>query len=70
LDHLIVVLSPFYDGYNVRHVHGSVAYLWPELVEQAWHSGLVHWTADGRGRVRFKLLVLYQELLTGCRSLK
>jgi transposase InsO family protein len=70
LEHLIAVLSPFYDGYNKKRGHGSIAYLWPDLFEQAWHSGLIQRNVDSRGRVKFKLLVPYQELLSGCRSLK
>jgi putative transposase len=70
LDQLIGVLTPFYTGYNGRRVHGSTAYLWPDLFEQAWHNGLIQRTVDDRSRVKFKLLVPYQELLSGCRSLK
>ena len=70
LDQLIGVLSPFYAGYNGKRVHGSTAYLWPDLFEQAWHSGLIQRSVDSRNRVKFKLLVPYQELLSGCRSLR
>lgn len=70
LDQLLDVLSTFYTGYNGKRIHGSTAYLWPDLFEQAWHSGQIQRTVDSRHRVRFKLLVPYQELLSGCRSLK
>lgn len=70
LDHLVAVLSPFYAGYNGKRVHGSIAYLWPDLFEQAWHNGLIQRIVDRRDRVKFKLLVPYQELLSGCRSLR
>jgi len=70
LDQLQTALTCFYTGYNGKRVHGSTAYLWPDLFEQAWHSGLVGRTVDSRHRVKFKLLVPHQELLSGCRSLK
>ena len=70
LDQLIAALTGFYTGYNGKRIHGSTAYLWPDLFEQAWHSGLIERTVDSRHRVKFKLLTPYQELLSGCRSLK
>jgi transposase InsO family protein len=70
LDQLLEVLSGFYEGYNGKRIHGSTAYLWPDLFEQAWHSGLIERTVDSRYRVKFKLLTPYQELLSGCMSLK
>jgi putative transposase len=70
LDQLQEVLTTFYAGYNGKRIHGSTAYLWPDLFEQAWHSGLIQRSVDSRCRVKFKLLVPYQELLSGCRSLK
>jgi len=70
LDQLMEVLTGFYAGYNGKRIHGSIAYLWPDLFEQAWHNGFIERTVDSRHRVKFKLLVPYQELLSGCRSLK
>lgn len=70
LDQLMAVLHAFYEGYNGKRCHASIAYLWPDLFEQAWHAGLVQRSVDSRHRVRFKLLVPRQELLSGCRSLK
>ena len=70
LEQLMEVLCKFYAGYNGKRSHGSTAYLWPDLFEQAWHAGLVHRSVDSHHRVKFKLLVPYQELLSGCRSLK
>ena len=70
LDQLHEVLTAFYAGYNGKRIHGSTAYLWPDLFEQAWHSGLIQRNVDSRGRVKFKLIVPYQELLSGCRSLR
>jgi len=70
LDGLLAVLTGFYKGYNTKRIHGSTAYLWPDLFEQAWHAGLIQRTVDARHRVHFKLLVPYQELLSGCRNLQ
>lgn len=70
LDQLLEVLAEFYAGYNRKRIHGSTAYLWPDLFEQAWHSGLIQRTLDSRHRVKFKLLKPYQELLSGCMNLK
>jgi len=70
LDQLQAALDDFYAGYNGKRIHGSTAYLWPDLFEQAWHAGLIQRTVDSRHRVKFKLLVPYQEVLSGCRSLK
>ena len=70
LDQLQKLLSGFYAGYNGKRIHGSTAYLWPDLFEQAWHSGLIERTVDSRHRVKFKLRVPYQELLSGCRNPK
>lgn len=70
LDQLLKVLSGFYEGYNGKRIHGSIAYLWPDLFEQAWHNGLIERTVDSRYRVKFKLLIPYQELLSGCMNLK
>lgn len=66
---LLSVLPSFYTDYNTRRPHASIAYLWPDLFAQAWRHGLIHRRVDQRKRVRFKLLVPYQEL-SGCRSLK
>ncbi|MBK9629331.1 MAG: hypothetical protein IPO56_17010 [Flavobacteriales bacterium] len=68
MDQLLEVLSEFYAGYNGKRIHGSTAYLWPDLFEQAWHSGLIQRTLDSRHRVKFKLLTPYQELLSGART--
>jgi putative transposase len=70
LDQLMEVLTRFYAGYNGKRIHGSIAYLWPDLFEQAWYSGLIQRTVDSRHRVKFKLLTPYQELLSGCMNLK
>ena len=70
LDQLQTALTGFYTGYNGKRIHGSTAYLWPDLFEQAWHSGLIGRTVDSRHRVKFKLLVPHPELLSGCMILK
>ena len=70
LEQLQTGLAQFYAGYNGKRIHGSTAYLWPDLFEQAWHAGLVERSVDSRHRVKFKLLVPPQELLSGCGILK
>lgn len=68
-EELLAVLPGFYRDYNTRRPHASIAYLSPEVFAQAWHAALIARRLDQRGRVRFKLLIPYQEL-SGCRSLK
>jgi transposase InsO family protein len=68
-EELLAVLPGFYQNYNTRRVHASIAYLAPDLFAQAWQAYLIARCVDQRGRARFNLLIPYQEL-SGCRNLK
>lgn len=63
------LLHTFYDGYNTKRCHGPIAYLWPDLF-LTWDAGLVQRSVDAGHRVRFKLLVPRQVILSGCMILK
>lgn len=55
-------LEVFYDKYNNKRIHGSIAYLWPMKFWQLWNEGKVSRIEKGKNKVKFTLNIPYQTI--------
>jgi len=69
LDELENRLEGFYDTYNNRRLHASIAYLSPVQFCKCWQEGLIERKVMAKKKVKFKIKVPYQEL-SGFESLR
>lgn len=69
MDDLKQRLNTFYDNYNNRRLHGSLAYLSPNTFLQQWEKGNIQRQEMKHRKVKFKLLIPYHQL-SGNRSLR
>lgn len=69
LEELEMRLKQFYDNYNNRRIHSSIANLPPNQFWQFWEEGKVQRIQVSTQKVKFKLLIPRQEI-SGKRSLR
>lgn len=62
LEHLTTVLDIFYDKYNCKRLHGSIACLPPMVFWRAWEAGIVKMYRTEKGKVKFKITIPYWKL--------
>jgi putative transposase len=62
-------LQVFYDKYNNRRLHASIAYLWPMMFWQLWNQGKVNRIEKEKNKVKFTLKIPYQSI-SGNESLR
>lgn len=55
-------LEMFYDNYNNKRIHSSIANLPPNLFWQLWNQGGIERTVLSKRKVKFSLLLDYQRL--------
>lgn len=55
-------LETFYDSYNNRRIHASIAYLWPMKFWQLWNEGKITKVEKGKNKVKFTLNIPYQNI--------
>lgn len=55
-------LEVFYDKYNNKRLHGSIAYLWPMKFWQLWNEGKISRIEKGKNKVKFTLNIPYQAI--------
>lgn len=55
-------LEVFYDKYNNRRLHASIAYLWPMMFWQLWNQGKVNRIEKEKNKVKFTLNIPYQSI--------
>ena len=69
LEQLTTKLTIFYEKYNNKRLHGSIANLPPKLFWELWDKDLITRTVKDHGKVKFTLKVEYQQL-SGNESLR
>jgi len=71
IDDLDVHLHLFYDRYNNRRLHGSIANLPPNVFSNQWHQGNIIRCVDTvKKKVKFKLIIPYRKIsISGNKSL-
>jgi transposase InsO family protein len=62
LEQLTTVLDIFYEKYNCKRLHGSIACLPPKVFWKVWEAGLVKMSRTEKGKVKFKITVPYWKL--------
>ncbi|WP_035807031.1 DDE-type integrase/transposase/recombinase [Lunatimonas lonarensis] len=62
IDELEGRLATFYDSYNNRRVHASIAYLWPMKFWELWDQEKIDRMEKGKNKVKFKLKIPYQTI--------
>ena len=62
-------LEVFYDKYNNKRLHASIAYLWPMKFWQLWNQGKIDRIEKGKNKVKFNLNIPYQ-LISGNGNLR
>lgn len=62
LEQLTTVLEIFYEKYNSKRLHGSIACLPPKVFWTLWEAGLVKMHRTEKGRTKFKITVPYWKL--------
>jgi putative transposase len=55
-------LETFYDSYNNRRIHASIAYLWPMKFWELWNEGKITRVEKGKNKVKFTLDIPYQNI--------
>lgn len=55
-------LKTFYDAYNNRRIHASIAYLWPTLFWKLWDEGKITRVEKDKKKVKFTLNIPYHEI--------
>jgi len=55
-------LEVFYDKYNNKRLHGSIANLWPMKFWQLWNEGKIKRIEKGKNKVKFTLEITYQNI--------
>jgi putative transposase len=55
-------LKTFYENYNNKRIHASIAYLWPMKIWELWNEEKITRTIIGKTKVKFKLTVPYQSI--------
>jgi putative transposase len=55
-------LEVFYDKYNNKRLHGSIANLWPMKFWQLWNEGKIIRIEKGKNKVKFTLNIPYQTI--------
>ena len=53
-------LETFYDSYNNKRIHASIAYLWPMKFWELWNEGKVTRIEKEKKKVKFTLNIPYQ----------
>ena len=71
IDDLDMHLHMFYDRYNNRRLHGSIANLPPNVFKEQWHIGNIIRCMDTiKKKVKFKLMIPYREItISGNKNL-
>lgn len=63
IDDLDIHLHLFYDRYNNRRLHGSIANLPPNIFNTQWHQGnVMRCVETDKKRVKFKLMIPYRNI--------
>lgn len=62
-------LEVFYDKYNNKRLHASIAYLWPMKFWQLWNEGKIIRIEKGKNKVKFTLNIPYQ-MISGNENLR
>jgi putative transposase len=62
MDELENRLGTFYDSYNNRRIHASIAYLWPMKFWELWDEGKITKVEKGKNKVKFTLNIPYQNI--------
>lgn len=55
-------LEVFYEKYNNKRIHASIAYLWPMKFWQLWNEGKIDRMEKGKNKVKFTLNIPYHTL--------
>lgn len=55
-------LETFYESYNNRRIHTSIAYLWPMKFWELWNEGKITRVEKGKNKVKFTLNIPYQNI--------
>lgn len=55
-------LETFYDSYNNKRIHASIAYLWPMKFWELWDGGKITRVEKGKNKVKFTLNIPYQHI--------
>jgi len=71
IDDLDIHLHLFYDRYNNRRLHSSIANLPPNVFKTQWHLGNIMRCVDTRvKKVKFKFMIPYREItISGNKNL-
>ncbi len=70
IEELNVRLTVFYEKYNNTRLHSSIANLPPRIFWDLWNANYIDRIELPKKRVKFKLKIPYQDLLSGNRNLK
>ena len=70
LEELRLRLTVFYEKYNNTRLHSSIANLPPRIFWDLWEEKLISRIELPKKRVKFKLKIPYQEVLSGNKNLR
>lgn len=70
IEELKIRLTVFYEKYNNTRLHSSIANLPPRIFWDLWNANYIDRIELPKKRIKFKLKIPYQDLLSGNRNLK